>query len=346
MASERDDIRIVLDPEDEFNHDPGTASNYNESMYFNVFDGGAGVGGWFRMGNRVNEGHAELSACVYLPDGRVGFMFKRPEISSNDGFDAGGMRIDVVEPFERLTVSYDGRLCLLDNPFEMADPRRAFKDNPMVACELRIDYRGISPMHGGRPVRASDGAELPDDPNGFAKAHYEQMMAATGTLLVGEEAFAITAGLGIRDKSWGPRFWQSLYWYRWLPMVFSDDFGMTVTTIGAPDGTTRVGGWVFDGGEIRNVRSMSIESTYDEHGYQTSLTTTVGTSARDYAVRGEVASLIPLRNRRTTPDGDELLTRITEGMTRYRIDDREGVGLSEYLDQIVGGAAVGITAGG
>ncbi len=32
-----------------------------------------GVGGWFRIGNRPNEGHAEMSACVYLPDGRVAF---------------------------------------------------------------------------------------------------------------------------------------------------------------------------------------------------------------------------------------------------------------------------------
>ena len=117
-----DDVRVVLDPQDEFNHDPGTATNFNESMYFNVFDGAAELGGWFRMGNRANEGHAELSACIYLPDGRVGFMFKRPEITSNEGFDAGGMRIDVVEPFEQLTVSYEGRLCLMDNPFEMADP--------------------------------------------------------------------------------------------------------------------------------------------------------------------------------------------------------------------------------
>ena len=172
------------------------------------------------------------------------------------------------------------------------------------------------------------------------------MMAATGTVLVGEEAFEISAGLGIRDKSWGPRFWQSIYWYRWLPMVFGEDFGMTVTTIGSPDGTTKVGGWVFDHGEIRNVRSMTIDSVYDEHGYQTGLATTIGTRDSEYEVQGEIASLIPLRNRRTTPDGEDLLTRITEGMTRYRVGDRQGVGLSEYLDQIVDGTAVGITAGG
>ena len=32
------DFIIKLEPEDEFNHSPDSSSNYNESMYFNVFD--------------------------------------------------------------------------------------------------------------------------------------------------------------------------------------------------------------------------------------------------------------------------------------------------------------------
>ena len=32
------DIEIKLEPQDEYNHAPDEASNYNESMYFNVFD--------------------------------------------------------------------------------------------------------------------------------------------------------------------------------------------------------------------------------------------------------------------------------------------------------------------
>ena len=60
---------------------------------------------------------------------------------------------------------------------------------------------------------------------------------------------------------------------------------------------------------------------------------------------GDVINLIPLRNRR-----DGRVTRISEGMTRWTLDvalgtDAEattGHGLSEYLDQIVDGAPVGI----
>jgi hypothetical protein len=56
-------------------------------------------------------------------------------------------------------------------------------------------------------------------------------------------------------------------------------------------------------------------------------------------------SLIPLRNRRRTPEGDDLTTRITEGMTVFECDGLQGFGLSEYLDQIIDGDAVGMKAG-
>jgi hypothetical protein len=59
----------VLEPSDEYPHEPDAATNYNESMYLNGFDVEQEVGGWFRLGNRVNEGYAEMSVCLYLPGG-------------------------------------------------------------------------------------------------------------------------------------------------------------------------------------------------------------------------------------------------------------------------------------
>ena len=53
-------------------------------------------------------------------------------------------------------------------------------------------------------------------------------------------------------------------------------------------------------------------------------------------------NLIPLRNRRTSPEGEQLVTRISEGMTEWRWNGRTGYGLSEYLDQIVDGQPVGV----
>ncbi len=338
-------IVTMLEPEDEYTHDPDEAANYNESMYLNAFDLEQEVGGWFRLGNRVNEGYAEMTVCIYLPGGRVGFVYGRPQIDSNDAMEAGGLSIEVVTPFEHLEVRYRGKVCLLDDPGQMADPRTAFRDNPWVECEVDLDFRGVSPMYGGKP-QYEDGTELEVDPEkSFAKAHYEQHCAVTGTIRVGDPSEGGVAiemdGLGLRDKSWGPRHWQAISWYRWLPLVFSMDpaaspQAMMISIVGG-----KPGGMVLEGNEYHLIRDCTIESDWDDDDYQTAMRCSVTTDHDTYEVTGEVLSLIPLRNRRQDPEGNELLTRITEAMTRFECRGQTGIGMSEYLDQIVDGKPIG-----
>lgn len=333
-------IVTVLEPEDEYTHVPDDVVNYNESMYLNAFDLKQELGGWFRIGNRVNEGYAEMTVCIYLRDGRVGFVYARPQIESNDKMEAGGLSIEVVEPFKHLKVRYSGKVCLLDEPGQMADPRTAFKENPWVECEVDLDYRGTSPMYGGKPVYEDDGSEIEiEAEKSFSKAHYEQHCAVTGVIRVGEgddsEVIEMD-GLGLRDKSWGPRYWQAISWYRWLPLVFSDTFAMMISIVGG-----RPGGMVLVGDEYHLIRNCTIESDWDDDKYQTGMRCTVETDHDTYEVSGEVLSLIPLRNRRKDPDGNDLVTRITEAMTRFECNGQIGIGMSEYLDQIVDGVPMG-----
>lgn len=338
-------VKYKLEPQDEFTHEPGAATNYNESMYFNVFDARQKMGGWFRIGNRPNERYAEMTVCIYLPDGRVAFTFARPEITDNKALNAGGLSVEVVEPFKRLDVRYSGKVLLLTQPHEMADPKVAFANNPRVPCKVDVQFTGVSPMYGGELVR-EDGTSFEIDPEkSFAKAHYEQHCAAKGTFVVGDETFEIE-GFGLRDKSWGPRHWQAIDWYRWCPMNFGPDFGMMLSVIGDGQGGARQGGMVFVDGGYDLISKCKIDTDWDANDYQTALRAEVETEAgRKYQVTGRVASLIPLRNRRTTPDGQQLQTRITEGMTEYRCGDRVGYGMSEYLDQINDGKASGRVAG-
>ncbi|MEZ5382502.1 MAG: hypothetical protein R2754_12005 [Microthrixaceae bacterium] len=340
-AFDPDEIVTVLLPEDEYPHEPDEAVNYNESMYLNAFDLGTETGGWFRLGNRVNEGYAELSVCVYLPGGRVGFIYGRPTITANAEMNAGGLRIDVHEPFTHLSVGYEGKVCLLEDPGEMANPRQAFADNPMVDASVELDYRGVSPMFGGKPQYA-DGRELGiDAANSFAKAHYEQHCAVRGTITVGDEAMGID-GFGLRDKSWGPRFWQAIAWYRWLPIVFGDDFAMMISLIAtSADKPPRPGGMVLIGDEYQLITDCRIDTEWDAHREPTSMRCLATTEHDTYEVTGTVLSKIPLRNRRTTPDGESLHTRISEAMTRFECNGRRGIGMAEYLDQVVDGRPVG-----
>ena len=154
---------VRLDPSDEYMHELGPEPNFNESMYINCFDPANQVGGWFRMGNRANEGTAEMTICLYLPpreaagrtgNGRsVGFMFKRPSISDNDALDAGGLTWTMVTPFEELKVDYVGKVVLLDDPEQMADPKAAFTNNPYAECEVHLTFagQGRPSMFGGEP---------------------------------------------------------------------------------------------------------------------------------------------------------------------------------------------------
>ena len=128
-------------------------------------------------------------------------------------------------------------------------------------------------------------------------------------------------------------------------MNFSRDFAMMVSITCAPNGKPRSGGMVLRDGEYVMIRDARIESQYDADQCQTNLSIWARTDEREYNVSGRVMSLIPLRNRRNTPDGEELLTRITEGMTEYTCDGQVGYGLSEYLDQIVDGVPVGMRTG-
>src|SRR5215472_16918805 len=269
MADDAPKFITRLLPEDEYTHTPEAAANYNESMYFNVFDPQTQVGGWFRLGNRPNEHYAEMTVCLYLPDGKV---------------------------------TFDGKLCLLERPFEMADPSTAFRNNPHVHCKVDLDYEGVSPMMGGETVRADGKPRELDPEKSFARAHYEQHVAATGSFTVGEQSFPID-GFGLRDKSWGPRHRSAINWYRWCPLNFGRDFGMMLSVIAGEDGKPRQGGVVFRDGIHDPITECVLDTDWDENGYQTGLRAKVKTKGgKAYEVDGKVISLIPLRNRRTALD--------------------------------------------
>jgi hypothetical protein len=319
-------------------HELGPEPNFNESMYFNLYDPAARMGGFFRLGNRANEGRGEMTVCLYLPDGRVGFMFARPEVTTNDAFDAAGMRFEVVTPFEELRVEYEGPVVLLDDPLQMADPRRAFTENPHTSVEAHLRYRGAAPMVGGEP-------DQPSEPTGeeFARGHYEQLVSAAGSVRVGEDRFELS-GFGLRDHSWGPRYWQAPWYYRWLTANFGPDFGFMGSRIARRDGPGTRGGFVWDGERLSFCSDFRIRSRWEgTPPYHRAIEAELVTPDRTWQVEGEVLSLIPLRNRRVDPSGTQLVTRISEGMTRWTLDDgRVGYGLSEYLDQIIDDAPVGL----
>jgi len=314
-------------------HELGPEPTFNESMYFNVYDPSKHMGGFMRIGNRANEGYAEMTVCLYLPDGRVAFMFNRPKISDNSAFDAGGLRFEVVRPFEELHVSYQGSVVLLDDPLQMAEPRTAFKENPSAQAEISLAFGGLSSMFGGESdeTHEAEGEE-------FARGHYEQLVSGVGSITVGDDTWEID-GFGLRDHSWGPRTWQAPWYYRWLTANFGPNFGFMASRVARKEGPGTRGGFVWDGTAMHYCNDVEISTGWrGEDSYHDTVTVALRSGDQEWKAVGKVLSLIPLRNRR-----EGMITRISEGMTCWTTDDqRVGYGLSEYLDQIIDGSPVGL----
>jgi hypothetical protein len=110
------------------------------------------------------------------------------------------------------------------------------------------------------------------------------------------------------------------------------------------------GGFVWDNGKLHLCDDVQVSTiTQGDDQFHQKVTGVIRSSKsnKEWHFEGDVQSLIPLRNRRQDPDGNWLMTRISEGMTKWRITSgehagTEGFGMSEYLDQIIDGSPVGL----
>ena len=304
---------------DDYTHELGPEENFNESVYFNFFDPSQNRGGFVRIGNRANEGYAEMTVIVWNPDGSALFNYDKPEITHNDAWHAGGLNIEIVEPAETVKTTYHGNAVYLTDPRDMGNPGRAFKDNPHHTLRIELQHDAVGPMYG----HVGD----PDDDNQFARAHTEQHMRVSGKIQMGDEAAIDFNGWGLRDHSWGPRYWQATPSYRWITGNFGDDLGMIVRTNSKGEG----GGLFHEGQKLVRITQTKLTTEYAPNtNYHTALTAEL--TLEDGRVRqlaGRVMGYIPLRNRRKGSH-----THVGEGMTEYTLDgELVGYGLSEYLDQ-------------
>ena len=209
----------------------------------------------------------------------------------------------------------------------MADPKAAFQNNPKKRVTFDLEHVAVGPLYGHKAE------EKPgeDASQRFARAHFEQHMRVTGSLTIDGEVHRIE-GFGLRDHSWGPRFWQAIHSYEWLTMNFGEGLGAMVSIVqrDAEGKETSRGGVIVRGQEMERIVDAQITAEYEDNGlYHKSLTARVKTeSGAEHTITGRVTGFIPLRNRR-----ENLETFIGEGMTEWRLGDQVGYGLSEFLRQ-------------
>jgi hypothetical protein len=307
-----------LSPADEGMHPIEADSQFNESMLITYFDQVGDSGALLRIGNRPNEGYAEVTFCLFPPEGGALFQFSRAPITTNEAFEAGGMRFAVPDPTNTLQISYEGSVAYFADPRVLADPGPAFRSAPRRTVRLDVEGTSVSPMYGARSGTSVGG-------------HYEQHMTMHGTVSL-DGTVLPTAGQGNRDHSWGPRNWHRTYSDRTLWCTFDDEFGFAVSlTWAGPDTEPAVMGTVTRGGEARALVAGSISSGFEDNGlYHTDFRCTV-TDDHDesYDLEGRVVRFIPFRHRR-----DGHVTHIGQGMTKFTCAGKTAYGLSEYMDLV------------
>ena len=334
-------MRVRLDPIDEYMHELGPEPNFNESMYFNVYDPAAELGGVLPARQPGQRG-LRRDDDVPLPARRSGrrSCSSGPRSHDNDAFDAGGMRFEVIEPFEQLTRQLRrARSSCSTTRSTMADPREGVHREPVRRVHgRRSTTRGVSDMFGGEPEEPH---ERPGEE--FAKGHYEQLVGGDGhdprrRATSGRStatACATTRGARATGRRRG-------------------------TTAGSPPtSATTSASWVAHRPprrrrHPRRVRVGRRASCHLCHDFEIS---TEWDGDDQLPPARSTASARQRRRRRASgrsPAGAEphpaaqparraCVTRISEGMTEWTLDDgRVGYGLSEYLDQIVDGQPVGL----
>jgi hypothetical protein len=317
--------KYIMRREHEFGHQPDSSVNFNESVYMNAFDPKAAFGGWMRLGNRVNEGYAELSICLYLPDGRIACQFQRPAITSNDRFDAGGLKYTVNEPLKSVSMAYDLR-----------DPQNFFAGAPRLPGHVSWTHVAESPVHGGEPV---DDTVVTMYGRDFSLGHFNQHSRATGLVKVGDQSWALD-GHGWRDHSWGPRYWQAIYFYRLFIANFPNGDGLMLLKITDQNGNVRRQGVLLVDGAYEEVMDLDVSTEWTEQQDPRFVRLGVMTAKRKVRIEAEILNLAPLRNRRKV-DGAVLVSRIAEGFTRFTWGDQTGYGMTEYIERIENDTYVG-----
>ncbi len=330
---------LVLTQDDERLHPIGVAPNWNESRYIDFWDARQQLGGWFRIGNRPNEGHGEVSACVYLPQGGVAFWFERAKITAN-GLRTGGQQWDVLQPWSETRVRQRGDMLLLADPWLLKDAKQAFLTAPRVAADIDLAVH----TQGLREVMGADQDHIARIfVPGQADCHYQHLARVTGSIRVGDRSFTVD-GRGGKDHSWGPRNWHAKIYLRWIIGAFDDENGFMLVRAVGPTKQTR-SGFVLEDGQFHLVDDFQMRNDYATapHYELRRMSLKMHAGGREWTAVGAAKAYVPLRHVRHMPDGGSVLLRMVKSpMEWVGGKGAQGVGHCEMQDTMIDGKPVGL----
>lgn len=319
----------MIEPQDEHPHATGPEPSWSESYYFNFHDSSSGLAGFTRIGFRPNERVAESSFFLFLPGGGAVAVVGRESRWDNPGsVRSAGIAYERAEELRRWRIRADATGLAFADASHVdlaagasgAGGTRGAAQGRVVSVAADVDFIAAMPPFGtsGRRRRTSD-AEA--SASAVAVGHFEQSGEISGVISLDGKKVRVS-GLGVRDKSWGPRDWSVPWGWRWFSMPFGPDLAMGVHAVMLP-GREVQAGWVWRDGRTFKVTGFDLETSYGDRFHRSLVITAKDQEGRVYRVEGSVASVIPLRIGQT---------RVNEGLTEFALGDRRGIGIAEYLD--------------
>lgn len=249
-----------------------TEALWSENFLFALYDDQYNVGMWLHIGSVPTDWHLwEDRVYLTLPDGGVLSMMAyhaRSDHADQLGPAGSVMKFTCIEPFVRWKVSFDGFAWYTSEQAMEAggEPRyrRKVKFELNVAC--------VSPAWFGHTSTGSEGQQGMDGQS-WAKEHYEQLVTATGKMVVDDYEYELSC-TGWRDHSRGPRGRKSKD--AWGGHViggcqFPSGRQLLFSRYWRPDGVISMTGGMF----------------VDEQGMQHAITVDNAPELRDLSPRGE-----------------------------------------------------------
>jgi hypothetical protein len=324
-----------LSASDEDMHEPTVDPDFNESAVFHFVGSTDQPTMLMRIGNRVNQGFAEVTVLGMMPGGRAFMHFDRAPLADNSGFAASGLRFEVVEPLATWRVRFDGEVRTMKKSSELEDPRTVFSTNPTMPLHLDLVYTDVSRMYGYGSAHGGSG--FGGDDTAIGTAHYHGLVRATGEIVLGGSATALT-GHGFRDHSWGPRRWQGPLYWRWIGAMVDEDNWFEAWSWRLEDAAPPDFAAVCRDGEFQITDDVTFRTT---HGpaphYPERIRLTLGMPNGPLDLDVRQVAFLPTRQRR-----EGVTARILEMRVETELFGRPAVGMGEFHDRIVDGVPAGL----
>jgi hypothetical protein len=293
-------------------HPAGPDKEWNESLYFNLYDQANDLCMFMRIGLKPNIDERSAFCFIMMPDGSLVGLKDQDTLGSGD-LDVRSLRFEKLEAERLWKLSFNGAM------------GRMTGEKPCpVPVSFSLEFESLNPMFNYRECVDERSERISRK---VASEHLEQFGRASGKLTVDGSVFDVS-GLGERDHSWGVRDWNAPKMWIWLTAEFSESLAFNVTKLYVEEGEVAAG-FVHLNGRNLPVVKADIETTLDGDGTPVSQKICLQDKhGGKHHASAEVLreALMPFPSR----DGKSMSV-MHEALAEYKFRGRKGYGIAEYL---------------